>query len=300
MTETNRAGAAASRATEAWQEGARTLLSGYGDGFRRLSEMNAAFWQPRLLDREKIRESLERIGQGTREVANAQVAVAGEWLRAPLWLSGAASPADLQARYTQLFDAQRELVRTYLDAALGWQRTVTSAAEQTAEKVTETARAAVDAQARTAKAVANDAREAQQATVEATRESATAVRETATAAVEQAREVAREASERAELTVRPIKGNQSSGGEKIYHLPGQSSYERTDADETFATEAEAQAAGYRRALTPGGGTLKGNVSRSGEKIYHLPGQANYDRVEAEFLFESEDQAQAAGFRPSQR
>ena len=41
------------------------------------------------------------------------------------------------------------------------------------------------------------------------------------------------------------------------------------------------------------------LSRDGERIYHVPGQANYDRVDAEFLFETEEQAQAAGFRPSQ-
>ena len=42
------------------------------------------------------------------------------------------------------------------------------------------------------------------------------------------------------------------------------------------------------------------LDRDGERIYHLPGQANYDRVEADSLFESEEQAQAAGFRPAQR
>jgi hypothetical protein len=41
----------------------------------------------------------------------------------------------------------------------------------------------------------------------------------------------------------PIKGNASS---MIYHLPGQEFYSRTVPEECFATEADAQRAGYRR------------------------------------------------------
>jgi endonuclease YncB( thermonuclease family) len=44
-----------------------------------------------------------------------------------------------------------------------------------------------------------------------------------------------------------IKGNHSRRGEWIYHLPGMPYYEQTRAEEIFCTEAEAQAAGYRRA-----------------------------------------------------
>lgn len=43
-----------------------------------------------------------------------------------------------------------------------------------------------------------------------------------------------------------IKGNINSKGEKIYHVPGGAYYDRTDAEEWFNTEAEAQAAGYRK------------------------------------------------------
>jgi hypothetical protein len=39
-----------------------------------------------------------------------------------------------------------------------------------------------------------------------------------------------------------IKGSKS----KIYHLPGGSFYDRTNASQCFATEAEAQAAGYTK------------------------------------------------------
>lgn len=41
-----------------------------------------------------------------------------------------------------------------------------------------------------------------------------------------------------------IKGNISSKGKKIYHLPGGAFYERTNPEQCFATEAQAQAAGF--------------------------------------------------------
>lgn len=41
-----------------------------------------------------------------------------------------------------------------------------------------------------------------------------------------------------------IKGNISSGGRKIYHVPGGAFYDRTQPEQCFNTEAEAQAAGY--------------------------------------------------------
>lgn len=42
----------------------------------------------------------------------------------------------------------------------------------------------------------------------------------------------------------PIKGNQ---GSMIYHVPGGGSYSRTRPEDCFATAADAEAAGYRRA-----------------------------------------------------
>jgi hypothetical protein len=44
------------------------------------------------------------------------------------------------------------------------------------------------------------------------------------------------------MVTAPIKGNASS---LIYHLPGQPSYAKTIAEVCFASEEEAQAAGYR-------------------------------------------------------
>lgn len=45
-----------------------------------------------------------------------------------------------------------------------------------------------------------------------------------------------------------IKGNRSRRGEWIYHLPGMPYYEQTRAEEIFCSEAQARAAGYRRAI----------------------------------------------------
>jgi endonuclease YncB( thermonuclease family) len=45
-----------------------------------------------------------------------------------------------------------------------------------------------------------------------------------------------------------IKGNRSRRGEWIYHLPGMPYYEQTRAEDLFCSEADARAAGYRRAL----------------------------------------------------
>ena len=44
-----------------------------------------------------------------------------------------------------------------------------------------------------------------------------------------------------------IKGNISSKGDKIYHVPGGQSYESTKAEEMFCSEADAEAAGFRKA-----------------------------------------------------
>ena len=46
----------------------------------------------------------------------------------------------------------------------------------------------------------------------------------------------------------PIKGNDSSSGELIYHVPGGQYYGVTNPEECFATEAGARAAGYRASL----------------------------------------------------
>lgn len=45
-----------------------------------------------------------------------------------------------------------------------------------------------------------------------------------------------------------IKGNRNRRGQWIYHLPGMPYYEQTRAEEFFCNEAQARAAGYRRAI----------------------------------------------------
>jgi endonuclease YncB( thermonuclease family) len=45
-----------------------------------------------------------------------------------------------------------------------------------------------------------------------------------------------------------IKGNRNRKGQWIYHLPDMPYYDQTRPEEIFCTEAEAQAAGYRRAI----------------------------------------------------
>jgi DNA segregation ATPase FtsK/SpoIIIE-like protein len=323
-TRTRRGPDYALRLTSGWQDGLQAALAAYGAQTRLAAKMGAAFFNPGRLDREQGRQTVERIAESGRAVLSAQAAVAGEWLRSPFWVHGVASPADLQASYVRLVEANQELAGAYLDALLTWQRAALAATED----ATETVREAVGAQTQVARRVADDVREVQEAAVGASRSAANAARETAERVVDEARAVAEEAAERAErereeleqerrkaerarerqraereraeLASRVIKGKINRDDEKIYHLPGQAGYDRLEADQTFTNEEEAQAAGFRRSQAPGGGTIKGNVNREGEKIYHLPGQANYDRVEAEMLFATEEQAQANGFRPAQR
>jgi competence protein ComEC len=50
----------------------------------------------------------------------------------------------------------------------------------------------------------------------------------------------------------------------------------------------------------GNGLIKGNINSKGEKIYHLPGGAYYDKTIPEKWFKTEQEAQDAGFRPSSK
>lgn len=121
----------------------------------------------------------------------------------------------------------------------------------------------------------------------------------------------------------PIKGNASS---HLYHLPGTAFYGRTDAEVWFATEADAEAAGFTRpesqeaddapdvdvdvdavevepfgagsyvALAgdaqPEGFVIKGNAD---SMLYHTPDSPFYGRTNAEVWFATEAAAEAAGF-----
>ncbi|MFC6759221.1 hypothetical protein ACFQFQ_06480 [Sulfitobacter porphyrae] len=51
--------------------------------------------------------------------------------------------------------------------------------------------------------------------------------------------------------------------------------------------------------------IKGNINAAGDRIYHMPGQAFYDRTgirpeQGERWFCSEAQARASGWRPARR
>lgn len=48
------------------------------------------------------------------------------------------------------------------------------------------------------------------------------------------------------------------------------------------------------------GSIKGNINKKGEKIYHVPGGAYYNKTVAERYFNTEAEAQAAGYRRSKR
>lgn len=66
-------------------------------------------------------------------------------------------------------------------------------------------------------------------------------------------------------------------------------------DYTFSTDIN-----FEHVDASGNGTIKGNLSSSGEKIYHMPWGQYYDRTDAEYYFKTEAEAQAAGFRKSKR
>lgn len=46
--------------------------------------------------------------------------------------------------------------------------------------------------------------------------------------------------------------------------------------------------------------IKGNINSKGNKIYHMPGQRDYDNTVPEEMFCTEEEAEAAGFIPAQR
>ena len=46
--------------------------------------------------------------------------------------------------------------------------------------------------------------------------------------------------------------------------------------------------------------IKGNINRRGERIYHVPGSAFYDRTKPERCFATEEEAQREGFRRAGR
>jgi endonuclease YncB( thermonuclease family) len=72
---------------------------------------------------------------------------------------------------------------------------------------------------------------------------------------------------------------------------------QSPADVASSTERVNQRRG-QKSLPTGSCRIKGNHSRKGELIYHLPGMPYYDQTVAEEVFCTEAQARAAGYRRS--
>jgi hypothetical protein len=71
----------------------------------------------------------------------------------------------------------------------------------------------------------------------------------------------------------------------------------SDSTDTVATPSQHDGAGQSSGSDAGpAATVKGNINRDGEKIYHLPGDPAYERTHAEEMFRSAEEAEAAGFR----
>lgn len=71
------------------------------------------------------------------------------------------------------------------------------------------------------------------------------------------------------------------------------------AVEDYATERGFDSAAYEEVPDtdpPGACRIKGNINRSEDKIYHMPGSSSYEETNPEQWFCSEQDAQEAGFR----
>lgn len=258
-----------------WLDPARQALDAYREGTDRMFALLPSWeaWAPDDESRELL-----RLGG---ESARARAAVTRELMISPLWMTGIASPADLQTHVQKLIDLDRRVgeawvavFRTQSQRAVTGARQAVGAAEGVLDRTEKIAEDAVSAMVTTAASVA--------------------------AAAEEVAEDVTKGAEKAISALRPVKANTNRDGEKIFHVAGQSSYEQLQADQTFFTQSEAIEAGYRIARSRGGPEIKGNIGRDGSRVYHKPGQSNYERVDAEALFETEAAAVAEGFRPASR
>ena len=74
--------------------------------------------------------------------------------------------------------------------------------------------------------------------------------------------------------------------------------ERTPSEEGSSREVPVVSSARSRPQPSGNCRIKGNHSRKGELIYHLPGMPYYAETKAEQIFCTEAQARAAGYRRS--
>ncbi len=258
-----------------WLDPARQALDAYREGTDRMYALLPS-WEAFAPDDES--RELLRLGG---EAARARAAVGRELMISPLWITGIASPSDLQSHVQDVIDLDRRVGEAWAAVFRTQSRRVTGNARQAVS-------AAEGALDRTQK-IAEKAASAIVASAAST-----------AAAAEDVSEKVIDSAEKAIETLRPVKANTNREGEKIFHVPGQGSYEQLQADQTFVTQSEAIEAGYRISRSRGGPEIKGNIGRDGTRVYHMPGQANYERVDAETLFETEAAALAEGFRPSSR
>lgn len=73
------------------------------------------------------------------------------------------------------------------------------------------------------------------------------------------------------------------------------------ATTTNSTSTQKAAPVVRGGTTgPNGETIKGNINKKGEKIYHMPGSASYNRTIPEAWFSTPEEAEAAGYRQARK
>jgi len=225
-TQTQRETPPTNQALRAWQDTVGAWLGGCS---REANGLGAGIFGLRI-DPSDVRQSFGRIADETRELTRAQLAVASEWIRSPLWLIGAASPSELQESYSRLFQAFNKVLRAYVSA--------TTPAWQAAERGAGTGIDVAGRRAKAARDITKDVVKAQGATLVASGEATAGA---ASDSLINGNINARGQSEQ-------IKGKVSRSGEKIHHLPGQANYDRFETDALFETEADARAAGYRASL----------------------------------------------------
>jgi hypothetical protein len=163
------------RLTQAWQDALQALWDGYSEQWRRATELMLGLLTPPQPADGDGQPLIQRLGEASRAVGEAQGALTQAWLSMPFWLAGTGSPVALQAATVRLAEAHRELLLAGLAATLAWQRTATAQSE----RVVATVEQAADAQVQLVRRLANDTRELQQATLDATRSTVSATRETA-------------------------------------------------------------------------------------------------------------------------
>lgn len=74
----------------------------------------------------------------------------------------------------------------------------------------------------------------------------------------------------------------------------------SDVSNTSSSTTTNKNTGSSSSSTDSSCNIKGNISSSGEKIYHSPGQAYYEKTKEEEMFCSIKEAEGAGYRASKR